>query len=138
MSPRHRVLIVEDEPTLRLALRRILEEAGAEVVAVECVTDAFAQLVPDAGITMVLSDLHLPDGLGTAVLERARGLGIARRALSSGDRAALREVDAELATDLLTKPVSRTVLEALVGAISRSGTALRRPDLGNRSGDGEG
>ena len=115
MNPRHRVLIVEDEPTLRVALRRILEDAGAEVVAVECVTDAVAQLVEEAGITMVLSDLHLPDGLGTVVLERARALGIARRALSSGDRAALRAVDAELATDLLTKPVSRTVLEALVG-----------------------
>lgn len=87
----------------------------------------------------MLSDPNLGARLGTEVLERARELGVARRVLTSADRHALREVDAELATEILVKPVSRAVIAALVGAVPRSATGLRRPDLGGGSSrEGEG
>lgn len=61
------ILLVEDEPSLQLALGDTLADEGYAVTVAGTVASALAaldQLVPD----LVLSDLRLPDGDGTAVL----------------------------------------------------------------------
>jgi two-component system KDP operon response regulator KdpE len=66
-----RVLVVDDEPQIRRALRTSLEAHGYEVVAVgtgeEGVLGA-AEQAPD----LVLLDLGLPDLDGTEVIRRIR------------------------------------------------------------------
>src|SRR5262249_25338009 len=67
-----RVLVVEDEAGIRLALTGLLRREGYEVVQCECGADALAQLEAGA-FDFVLTDLALGDGpSGLDVLRRAR------------------------------------------------------------------
>jgi CheY-like chemotaxis protein len=69
MTPR--ILVVEDDSTLRALFRRRAERAGLEVL--EAVTSAHAVALavaekPD----LVLLDLHLPDGSGVQLIEQLK------------------------------------------------------------------
>ena len=69
-----RVLVVEDDPTSRDALARILKRHKFIVQTAETVRDALAQL--DWPPDIILLDLILPDGLGVAVLQMVRNRGL--------------------------------------------------------------
>ncbi|MFT3700049.1 MAG: sigma-54 dependent transcriptional regulator [Kofleriaceae bacterium] len=62
-----KVLVVDDEPTMRFAAQVALEARGIEVVAVERAADAFAHL-DDADV--VISDYMMPDTDGMELLEK--------------------------------------------------------------------
>jgi CheY-like chemotaxis protein len=60
------ILVVEDEPALRRAARRVLEERlGYRLVLAERAEEALGRIELGQRIDLVLSDLHLPgmDGL---------------------------------------------------------------------------
>jgi CheY-like chemotaxis protein len=66
-----RILVVEDDSTLRALFRRRAERAGLQVI--EAVTGAHAMALavaekPD----LVLLDLHLPDGSGVQLIEQLK------------------------------------------------------------------
>lgn len=66
-----RILVVEDESTLRALFRRRAERAGLEVLEAARSTQGFALAVlerPD----LILVDLHLPDGSGTGLIEQLK------------------------------------------------------------------
>jgi CheY-like chemotaxis protein len=63
--PKARVLLVDDSESIRLALSRVLESGGFEVVAASNVNDAL-KLIGSQLFDVLLSDLHMPgagDGL---------------------------------------------------------------------------
>jgi DNA-binding NtrC family response regulator len=63
-----RILVVEDEPTIRLLFVEMLGDLGAEVVgAKDC---AEATLAFGSGFDVVVMDLRLPDGDGLELIER--------------------------------------------------------------------
>lgn len=67
----HRILVVDDERSIRELLTILLEQQGHEVSTAESVAAGTAALVerqPD----LVICDLKLPDGNGLEVLEAAR------------------------------------------------------------------
>ena len=64
---RKKILIVDDEPGLRLSLKRLLEEQGYEVLCVAGVQEA-CQLSPSLDIALAIVDLNLADGKGTDLL----------------------------------------------------------------------
>ena len=64
------VLIVEDEPTLRLPLHDFLESKGARVVSVGNGTDGIAELVRQE-FDLVFTDIRMPGADGFQVLARA-------------------------------------------------------------------
>src|SRR5688572_2717796 len=66
------VLIVEDDPVARKALKTIVEQAGYQTCAVETVADALTNL---EGQECAIVDMNLPDGLGTCVLRHIRDEG---------------------------------------------------------------
>ena len=66
--------MVEDDPTSREALARILTRHKFAVETAETVRDALAQL--DWPPDIILLDLILPDGLGVAVLQMVRNRGL--------------------------------------------------------------
>lgn len=70
MTPQGAVLVVEDEPSLQLALADLLAEAGFTVKVVGSLAEAQACLSGRAW-DVVLSDMRLPDGDGLAVLAHA-------------------------------------------------------------------
>lgn len=67
------VLVVEDEPSLQLALHDLLAEAGFSVAVVGSLAEATSELKARTW-DVVLSDMRLPDGDGLSVLEQANTL----------------------------------------------------------------
>ncbi|MCG3148040.1 MAG: TorCAD operon transcriptional regulatory protein TorR [Verrucomicrobiae bacterium] len=62
-------MVVDDEPTVREALERVLRLEGYEVAAVANSADAFAQLHRQP-IDLVLLDINLGDENGLAICQR--------------------------------------------------------------------
>lgn len=107
-----RVLLVEDESTAREAARRLLEDTGARVQAVESAAaarEAYSLVRPD----IIISDIGMPGEDGYALMQQIRSLevkhGISRvpaLALTAFARAEDRERAMEAGYDAhLPKPV---------------------------------
>jgi DNA-binding NtrC family response regulator len=64
-----RLLIIEDEAVIRVALRRLLERHGHEVVEAGAVGEALRE-IERADFDLVIADLRLPDAPGTDVIAR--------------------------------------------------------------------
>lgn len=62
-----KILVVDDEPVLRLALRRFLEDEGYEVICIAGVQEA-QKLSPSLDIALAIVDLNLEDGKGTELI----------------------------------------------------------------------
>src|SRR5690606_1969041 len=64
------VFVIEDDAALRAGLVRILMNAGYEARQFGNLTDAIAALEePQGSPAVILTDLELPDGLGTQILD---------------------------------------------------------------------
>lgn len=68
-----KILIVEDEQPLRMALARVFKSGGYEVSVAGDAVQAVSTAVHDRP-DLILLDLGLPAGSGTVVLERLRNL----------------------------------------------------------------
>ncbi|MBM1145266.1 sigma-54-dependent Fis family transcriptional regulator [Alcanivorax sp. ZXX171] len=123
------ILIVEDEPVIRGALRKLLERHDHSVAEAESVEQA-----NDQGLTqydLIISDLRLPGEPGTALIEVARPVPV----LIMTSYASLRSaVDAmrEGAVDYIPKPFDHDEMLMAVervlkeGRINRGNQVLRR------------
>jgi len=142
MSPPTRVLLVDDEPLMRIPLRDALEAAGYRVVAVDQGERAVAQLAAEE-FDVAVVDLRLPGMDGLAVLREVRRLGrdldvIVITAYGTVDRAV--EAMKLGARDFLEKPFETATLLGLVeryGRLrqaTRDGAALRRFGAGGCCG----
>lgn len=58
-----KILVVEDEPLIRLGLATVIEEAGYEVVEAANASDAIKTLEADRGVRLVLTDVDMPGGM---------------------------------------------------------------------------
>lgn len=67
------ILVVEDERTLAVALRRLLRRAAAEVTIASTLAMARAALRTTTPWSVLLLDQKLPDGDGLSVLEELEG-----------------------------------------------------------------
>jgi two-component system KDP operon response regulator KdpE len=116
-----RILVVEDEPSLRRMLRTILTAQGYRVLEAGSGQSALDELSRDAP-EVVLLDLGLPDMDGLEVIRRARALGIKTPIVvlsSRGDeRGKVQALDLG-ADDYVTKPFGTGEL------VARIRTALR-------------
>ena len=112
-----RVLVVDDEPALVRAVARELRQ-DALVVGVGSLAEALAVLDEEGAdpFDVVLADLELGDGRGTAVLARARERHpAALRVLMTGHGAAAADADPHaLVQALLPKPWPLHGVRALV------------------------
>jgi len=63
------VLVVEDEPTIREVVRRMLVRAGYTVVTAESAAEALQAARDLRGIDVLLSDVMLPDMSGTELMQ---------------------------------------------------------------------
>jgi PAS domain S-box-containing protein len=113
-----RVLLVEDEPEVRAVVQNFLQALGCEVAAFATAEAALAELTPEAGWGLLLSDIALGAGLrGTQLAglaqQRLPGLAVL---LMSGYSSELLDADEASAWELLRKPFTR---EELTRAIAR-------------------
>lgn len=69
IGPAARILVVEDEDTVRVALTRALQDAGYQVVGVSELATAKARLSDNPRFDVMLLDLSLSDGSGGELYE---------------------------------------------------------------------
>jgi CheY-like chemotaxis protein len=65
-----RILIVEDEPLVRMTLAESLRDAGFSVVEATNAEEALAYIAAASPVDLVLSDVHMPGPLDGVVLAR--------------------------------------------------------------------
>jgi len=102
-----RILIIDDEPSIRTTLSGILEDEGHRTTACESGEEGIAQFARDE-FDLVLLDLWLPGIDGLAVLERLRTAGATPVIVISGHGSVDSAVRATRlgAYDFLEKPLS--------------------------------
>jgi len=124
-DPLARILIVEDEPSIALALESDLRLEGYDVEVARDGEDALGR-VRGAPFDLMLLDLMLPKKDGFAVCREVRraGLPTAIIVLTAKAQEAERVLGLELgADDYVTKPFSPLELRARIKAVLRRGNA---------------
>jgi len=130
-----RVLLVEDEPELRVLVRDALARAGFAADAAEDLADAEEHLRQAAYDALVL-DLGLPDGDGLSLLDRVRrgavpgpaGLPVLVLTARDGPEERVAGLDAG-ADDYLVKPFHMPELVSRIRALLRRPSTLTGPIL---------
>lgn len=113
------ILVVEDDPQLRNGMRTLLQGQGYLVHAAATLAEARAQL-DAAAPTHVISDLNLPDGLGTELLRVVQSRGDATRFMfvtGSAGSPALTEAGHLGVDNMMTKPPDWDFIAKWAGAV---------------------
>ncbi len=121
-----KVLVVDDDPALRKALRIGLTARGDEVVVAGSGAEALNQVVL-AGPDLVILDLGLPDIDGIEVCRRIRefsGVPVVVLSAYGDERRKVEALDIG-ADDFVTKPFGMAELEARLRVALRHGVASR-------------
>ncbi|MCB1054501.1 MAG: response regulator transcription factor [Acidobacteria bacterium] len=124
-APSRRILLVEDEPSLRLTLGDRLAAEGYAVTAAEDGEQAFELLAAES-FDLVVLDVMLPgiDGFEVCREIRRRGLGLPVLMLTARSEVVDKVVGLKLgADDYLTKPFETAELLARIEALLRRGSA---------------
>ena len=129
MTPKTRVLVIDDEPQILRALRINLSVRGYEVTTAATGADALRSAADHRPDVIVL-DLGLPDMSGIEVLEGVRGwLSAPVIVLSARDRENDKVVALDSgADDYLTKPFGAGELLARIRVALRHGRSRSAPD----------
>jgi putative two-component system response regulator len=127
-----RVLVVDDEPTIRLALGRFLRVRGYAVDDAASGQQAL-ELITPGRYALMLCDVRMPglSGLDVVPLALERDPDLAVVMLSAlNDAPTAREALVQGAADYLTKPVELSVLlQAVERALHRRELALRQREV---------
>ncbi len=107
-----KILLLEDEPSVRATLSLILDRAGYQVVEVETVQQSLDATLDD--ISLVLSDAVLPDGNPRALIEKCHQEGVPVIVCSGYVKDDV--LDQEV-SGFLQKPVSREFLLREIGRV---------------------
>ena len=114
-----RILIVDDEPNVRLVFRTALESTGAELAAAEDGEAALAWLRAHR-VDLVLLDLQMPGVGGMGVLERLRAEGINVPVVIITAHGSIPDAVAAMklgAIDFLSKPLTPDALRRAVADV---------------------
>lgn len=115
------VLIVDDEPDIRVLVRLALERAGYTVTEAASGTEALGML-QEHELDVVLLDVRMPDLSGWDVLEqlgeRTPGAGPRFIMLSAHVDAAARAQAAAAGAEYMSKPFLPQQLVAAIGALT--------------------
>jgi CheY-like chemotaxis protein len=109
MAEKAKILVVEDEPSLRLLVRKVLERSGFEVL--EAASGVAALALWDKGkprVDLLLTDMVMPDGMsGRQLAERLKADNPDLKVLyTSGYSTELlgKDLDLHEGTNFLQKP----------------------------------
>jgi DNA-binding response OmpR family regulator len=124
MGLARQILIVDDEPNVRLVFRTALESTGAELASAEDGEAALAWL-KDNRADLVLLDLQMPRVGGMGVLERLRAIGNDVPVIIITAHGSIPDAVAAMklgAIDFISKPLTPDVLRrAVADVLDREG-----------------
>lgn len=117
------VLIVDDEPLIRWAVREGLETAGYTVVEAGSAREALSSLAAGGGAAVALLDLKLPDSDDLSLLRRVRQTAPGCRVImmtAHGTPEILADALREGAVATIAKPFDLARVVGLVDAVVRA------------------
>jgi PAS domain S-box-containing protein len=114
-----RLLLVEDEPGVRNAMRMLLKIEGYRIVTAATADEALASMrAADADFDLVITDYHLEGGrTGTEVIAAAReilGDGLKAILVTGDTSSAVRDLKADANLRITSKPINSDELLELV------------------------
>lgn len=121
MQPHECVLIVDDEPNVRLMMRTALESSGYRVVEAADGQAALSQLFSEP-CDLILLDLRMPRVDGMATLEKLRERGSSTPVVMLTAHGSIPDAVAAMklgAIDFLTKPITPSELRTVVAEVIR-------------------
>jgi len=119
MADTHKLLIVDDEDSLRILVRSELEERGYDVDEADCGTAAIEKMGA-INYDLIILDIRMPGMDGLEVLRNIRGKNLAQKVimLTGGDELKIARDSLELgANDFLTKPYEIKTLLACIDRV---------------------
>jgi EAL domain-containing protein (putative c-di-GMP-specific phosphodiesterase class I)/signal transduction histidine kinase/FixJ family two-component response regulator len=122
-----RVLVVDDDPSLRKMLVRMLKRAAFDVTEVESGKSALAAL-SNKRFDVVLSDIHMPDGDGLDLLRSVRRIDLDIPVILMSGKPDVQTAASAIefgAFRYLTKPLDIDVVERLVRSAARAHALAR-------------
>ena len=119
------VLVVDDEPLIRWAVREILEDAGYGVVEAGSACEAMSRIAEADGhaLAVALIDLRLPDSDDLSLLRRVRGEAPACQVIimtAHGTQEILRDAVTQGAFATISKPFDLSSIVGIVQAAERA------------------
>ena len=130
MKTARRILIVDDEPNVRLVFRTALESTGHELAAVEDGAKALEWLKSN-NVDLILLDLQMPGMGGMEVLERLRGSGNGVPVIIVTAHGSIPDAVAAIklgAIDFLAKPLTPDALrKAAIDVLGRDVAPVAEP-----------
>jgi len=118
------ILIVEDEPIIRTALRKLLERHEYTITEVESVEDAQAQDL--SSFALIISDLRLPGAPGSDLISLASPTPVLIMTSYAGLKSAV-DVMRDGAIDYIPKPFDHNEMVSTVKRILDKTAPQRRP-----------
>jgi CheY-like chemotaxis protein len=119
-----RVLVVDDDPGSREAVRVLLEQLGAQVATAASAADARRHLRSQA-TDVLISDIAMEQESGYTLVEHLRAEGFTLPAIALTGFARREDADRAYAAGFdvhLPKPVDPDVLVSVLLAVSRTGS----------------
>jgi len=101
-----KILVVDDDPSVLALAKKVLTEAGCEVVVASDVGGAIDLLLEDDSFDLVVTDFLLPDGNGDSVAELAKNEYIPVLVMSGMQGKAFEESMLSIADSFIAKPFS--------------------------------
>lgn len=134
-----KILIVEDEPSLRETMSRALKDEGYLVESADTFAKADSKL-SGYDYDCILLDIMLPDGNGLKLLEHIKSIGKRESVIIISARNSVEDKVAGLdlgADDYLPKPFHNAELKARIKSVLRRGSGILSTniELGNVSLD---
>jgi DNA-binding NtrC family response regulator len=121
MDQKKRIMIVDDEPNVRLVLSTALYSVGYEIIEAEDGEGALAHLEsPGTVVDVVLLDLQMPRMDGMELLSRLRASGILAPVVILTAHGSIPEAVAAMklgAIDFLTKPIRPDELRRVIAEV---------------------
>ncbi len=117
------ILVIEDEPVIRTALRRLLQRHGYEVAEAGSVHEAEQQ--PLGNFDLIITDLRLPGEPGTAIIGKADGVPVLVMTSYASVRSAVESMQMG-AVDYIAKPFDHDEMLLTVERILKQSTLERQ------------
>ncbi len=130
MNPRPRsVLVVDDEPGMRMALKANFERDGWQVETAAGASEAVRKCA-QIRFPLVVTDVRMPDGDGLELMRRVRAADASTAVIvltAFGTVAQAVQAMQNGACDYLTKPFSFEQLQSTVERVMRTGGHVSKP-----------
>ena len=119
MNANSKILIVDDEPNVRLVFRTTLKAEGYETASADCGSSALDILRADT-FDLILLDLQMPGEGGNTILQRLREAGNDTPVVIITAYATVPDAVQAMklgAIDFIAKPLSPTILRQVVAEV---------------------